>query len=115
MKYRNVRLDADAYAALVAFRAISEHVVEQGEHMEIDAVLGLAVRMGLDAMLRDLIGQSDAQLLLKTIEGLAREHPAVVYAFVLDRLRAGDLELGQFVEAWRHVNSKSDVKPEQEP
>ena len=79
--------------------------------MEIEAVVGLAVRMDLDAMLRDLIGQSDAQTLLKTVEGLAKENPAVVYTFVLDRLRAGDLELGQFVEAWRRMNSKSEGPP----
>jgi len=115
IKYRKLRLDADAYAALVAFQGIAEHVVEQGEHMEIEAVLGLAVRMGLDAMLRDLIGQGDAQLLLKTIEGLARDNPAAVYGFVLDRLRAGDLEFGHFVEAWRQIIGKSDAETEQEP
>lgn len=82
--------------------------------MEIESVLGLAVRMGLDVMLRDLIG-SDVQILTKTIEGLARENPAVVYKFVLDRLRAGDLELGQFVEAWRSMNSKANGLPESEP
>ncbi len=114
MRYRRVRLDERTYAALVAFRPIAEHVVEQGEHMEIDAVLGLAVRMGLDVMLRDLTSQSDPQTLLKTVEGLARDNPAVVYAFVLDRLHAGDLELGQFVEAWRQINGRSDAKPEHE-
>ncbi len=115
MKYRRVRLDEGRYAALVAFRPIVEHVVEQGEHMDIDAVLGLAVHMGLDVMLRDLIGTSDAQTLLKTVQGLATENPAVVYAFVLGRLRAGDLEFGHFVEAWRQIIGKPGAKPEQEP
>jgi len=115
MRYRRVRLDEGTYAALVAFRPIVEHVVEQGEHMDIDAVLGLAVRMGLDVMLRDLIGAGDAQTLLKTVQGLAAENPAAVYAFVLGRLRAGNLGFGQFVEAWRQINGKSDAEPEQEP
>jgi len=115
MKYRRVRLDGGTYAALVAFRPIVEHVVEQGEHMDIDAVVGLAVRMGLDTMLRDLIGASDTQTLLKTVQRLATENPAVVYAFVLGRLRAGNLEFGQFVEAWRQIIGKSGAEPEQEP
>ena len=98
---RVLRVDASTYSALEAFRQIASEVLAQGEHVEVDVVVELAIHRGLDALLRDLVGRVDNEILLKTIEQLAQEHPQVVYRFVVDRMRAGDIDYLQFVDSWK--------------
>jgi len=55
-----------------------------------------------------------APTLISLTDLVWHKEAAVVYAFVLGRLRAGDLEFGHFVEAWRQVIGKPDTKPDEE-
>ena len=102
-----VRVDADIYAAVDAFRQVAALVISEGEHLEMDAMVGLALQRGLDALLNDLIAQSGEETLLKTIQQLAHQRPTLVYRFIAERMQAGDFEYTTFVEGWKQFLSSS--------
>jgi len=104
---RSIRVDPDLYAGLDAFRQVAALVISEGEHLEMDTVVGLALQRGLDALLSDLIAQTGQETLLKTIQQLAQQNPALVYRFIANRMRAGDLEYSSFIEGWKRFLSSN--------
>ena len=104
---RSIRVDPDLYAGLDAFRQVAALVISEGEHLEMDTVVGLALQRGLDALLSDLIARTGQETLLKTIQQLAQQNPALVYRFIADRMRAGDLEYSSFIEDWKRFLSSN--------
>jgi hypothetical protein len=74
----------------------------------MDDMVSLAVRRGLDALLRDLMGSSGEELALKMVDQLAQENPNFVYRFVADRMRAGDVDFVNFVDSWKSFVDSSD-------
>jgi|SRR5713226_2905720 len=107
-RQRLVRIQPDAYAALDAFREVASLVVADGEHVEMDSIVGLAIRRGLDALLRDLVGGAGEEVLLKSFEQLAQESPAAVYRFIAARMRAGDVDFSTFVNNWKKFVESSE-------
>jgi hypothetical protein len=99
----SLQVDAATYRALDEFRQVVSHVAARGEHVDIDSVALLAIRRGLDALLSELVGAKGTDLVLRTLERLAAEHPDLVYRFVVERMREGDLDYQAFVEEWRRL------------
>jgi hypothetical protein len=107
-RQRLVHLQPDVYAALDAFREVASLVIADGEHVTMDSMVGLAVRRGLDALLRDVIGTAGEEVLLKSFEQLAQDSPAVVYRFIAARMRAGDVDFATFVNNWKRFVDSSN-------
>lgn len=108
-RQRLVRIQPYVYFALDAFPEVASLVIADGEHVAMESMVGLALRRGLDALLRDLVGSAGEEVLLKSFEQLAQESPALVYRFIAARMRAGDVEFATCVKDWkRFVDPPAD-------
>ncbi len=80
-------VSSDMHARLVEFKPVVEAVIQEqiGFEQHVESVLDL----GLNYMLTMIIGGSEPETLVRSIQLLAAKSPAVVYPFVVEMLTAG--------------------------
>jgi len=76
-----------AHTAVTEFKQVVEAVI--GEQITLDGCVELILSEGINSMLRDLLGTSDAATLLASIQQLVSKHPAEVYGFIAETLKTG--------------------------
>jgi hypothetical protein len=76
----NIRLSAELYARIGAFKEVVEAVL--GQSMTMQEHIEHLLHQALDRLLADAIASSDSDALLKTIQALSLRHPSEVYGFV---------------------------------
>lgn len=102
----SLHIDAATYRALEEFRTVASEVIGGGEHLDVDTVALLALRRGLDALLSDVVSGGGKDLVLRAFERLAADHPELVYPFVAERLKDGDMDQRAFVKEWRRMTDE---------
>ena len=88
-----VSLSDEMQTRLLEFKPVVESVVQEqiGFEQHVETVLHL----GMNYMLAMIIGGSDQQTLVRSIQLLAIQSPGVVYRFVVEMLKAGVAPLEQ--------------------
>ena len=82
-----IEIPTELYTRLVACCAFVSAVTQ--EETPVEDCLTTAVMRGLDAMLADIIGSSDAETHVAAMQQLAAKHPEALYGFVAETLERG--------------------------
>ncbi len=83
----DANIEVSLQQRIQAFRPVVEAIIE--EPISYDDLVGLVVARGLKAMLADIIGSADREILLESIHQMAEDNPQFVYSFTEARLRDG--------------------------
>lgn len=82
-----IEIEATTEQRIKAFQRVVEEILE--EPVSEDVLVELIIHRGLRAMLSDVIGNVEPEILLESIFQMAEENPQFVYDFTAARLRDG--------------------------